>query len=261
MVTAESLQVRRIVGSLERGSDLIDELKAVCARFRVHAGELRAIGALEQVELCAFDQGRKRATSPRLITGSLELLSLSGNISEQAGAASLVARVTVMRDRDSGMEVLGGQLLSARVFAVEFVIEAFDDVLLRRAHDPNLGIPVWKEAISESEVVPEAESLADHPEPTVDQVPAVEVPSVAAPAVAPPPAAPLDIVEDVDLAAGDVILHPKFRRCVVQRIEGNNEFVQVRLRNGRVVRLSLDIIELTPQGTENGQRVFSARIF
>jgi hypothetical protein len=66
--------------------------------------------------------------------------------------------------------------------------------------------------------------------------------------------------DEVDLAAGDVIVHPKFRRCVVQRIEGNNEYVQVRLRNGRVVRLSLDIIELTPQGTENGQRVFAARI-
>jgi hypothetical protein len=62
------------------------------------------------------------------------------------------------------------------------------------------------------------------------------------------------------LAAGDVIVHPKFRRCVVQRGEGDNEFVQVRLRNGRVIRLSLEIIQLTPQGTENGQRIFEATI-
>jgi hypothetical protein len=66
--------------------------------------------------------------------------------------------------------------------------------------------------------------------------------------------------EDIQLAAGDVIVHPKFRRCVVQRVEGNNEFVQVRLRNGRVVRLSLDVLRLTPQGTENGQRVFAVSI-
>ena len=62
------------------------------------------------------------------------------------------------------------------------------------------------------------------------------------------------------LNAGDVILHPRFQRCVVHRVEGNGEFIQVQLKNGRVVRLSLDVLRFTPQGVENGQRVFAVTV-
>jgi hypothetical protein len=55
-------------------------------------------------------------------------------------------------------------------------------------------------------------------------------------------------------------MHPRFQRCVVHRVEGSGEFVQVMLRNGRVVRLSLEVLRLTPQGVENGQRIFSATV-
>jgi hypothetical protein len=66
--------------------------------------------------------------------------------------------------------------------------------------------------------------------------------------------------EDVHLNAGDVILHPRFQRCVVHRVEGNGEFVQVALKNGRVVRLSLEVLRLTPKGIENGQRIFAVTV-
>jgi hypothetical protein len=32
------------------------------------------------------------------------------------------------------------------------------------------------------------------------------------------------------------------------------------LRNGRVVRLSLEVLRLTPNGVENGQRIFTATV-
>jgi len=43
MVVAESRRQRRVVGRLDRGTDLVASLLAVCAERRVRAGEVRAI--------------------------------------------------------------------------------------------------------------------------------------------------------------------------------------------------------------------------
>lgn len=64
----------------------------------------------------------------------------------------------------------------------------------------------------------------------------------------------------VDLEPGDVIEHPKFGRCRVERVEGEEEYVHVRLRNRNLVRLSLDVITLELIGSEGGHQVFRARI-
>jgi predicted DNA-binding protein with PD1-like motif len=274
MITAVSRRGRRIVGLLDRGSDLFESLGAVCRDHEIRSGELRGAGALESAELRAFDQARKRWTASRVLGGGLELLNLTGTISEQDGATAIVLRAALMRDRDSGVEVVGGHLLSAQVFAVEFVIEAFDDLILRRRAHVATGLDLWSDAITVAEPVPsgaepERRVLPDDPAPTLDEpgpvrsaeldetaevdgLPTHAMPAVTAAALVTP------VVEELQLAVGDVIMHPQFRRCVVQRVEGEGEFVQVRLRSGRVVRLSLEVMELTPQGTQDGQRIFSA---
>ncbi len=63
---------------------------------------------------------------------------------------------------------------------------------------------------------------------------------------------------DEPLRPGDVIEHPKFGRCEVERIEGDAEFAQVRLRNQRLVRLSLDVLTLVRDGDEGKSRRFRA---
>jgi hypothetical protein len=66
-------------------------------------------------------------------------------------------------------------------------------------------------------------------------------------------------MEEVRVVAGDWIEHPKFGRCQVERVEGDYEFVSVRLRNQRLIRLSLDVLELLPVGEEpGGRRLFRA---
>ena len=352
MLSTESRRGRRILARLDRGTDLLDGVRTLCQRHDIRCGELRGIGSLEMAELSALDQGSRRWKPARLVAGGgLELLQLSGNISEERGAVSVQAQVTLMRDRDAGVEVIGGHLVSAVVYSVELVIETFDDVLLRRQPDADTGLSPWNEAIAEAEAKPATAAPsaitspalpaiattappmpasvaapavvarpapaatpsvppprpAASPAPTVQPAaPAARPPasspfggaSSSAPAAAPgtarPPAsAPLassaptatptptwaDVAaasnaapparprpepepheEDISLNAGDVILHPRFQRCVVHRVEGSGEFVQVMLRNGRVVRLSLEVLRLTPQGTENGQRIFSATV-
>jgi len=297
MLSTESRRGRRIVARLDRGTDLFESIRALCQKHRVRCGELRGIGSLEQAELAAFDQAQRRYKPARTLAGGgLELLHLAGNLSEEDGALSIHCQATLMRDRDAGVEVLGGHLRRAVCYSVELVIESFDDVVLRRQADAATGLSRWQEALAEEETPPKvapppaapihvpppvvapptiaAPILAPTPPPVAPTPPPVAAPrpaptatpaptwaAVAAVSEArrPEPAAEHDD-EDVHLNAGDVILHPRFQRCVVHRVEGNGEFVQVALRNGRVVRLSLEVLRLTPKGVENGQRVFAATV-
>lgn len=67
--------------------------------------------------------------------------------------------------------------------------------------------------------------------------------------------------DDEGLRAGDVIDHPRFGHCEVERIEGGGEYAQIRLRNRRLVRLSLDVIQLVRNGrSEEGRRRFRAQV-
>ena len=55
--------------------------------------------------------------------------------------------------------------------------------------------------------------------------------------------------------------HPRFGRCEVERIEGAAEYAQVRLKNRRVVRLSLDVLQFQRDGSDGeGHRLFRALV-
>ena len=57
------------------------------------------------------------------------------------------------------------------------------------------------------------------------------------------------------LQAGDIVQDEKFGRCTVHKIVG--EFVHMAPENGRVVRLSQNIVSFTPDLIEDGRRIFS----
>jgi len=223
---------------------------AACRERGVRSGEIRASGSLETVEIAAFDQVRKVWKPTRSFTGGFDIVGFHGTLSERSGDLALWARVIVMRDRDNGIEVLGGHLVSARIYAFEYVIETFDDLLLRRTNDAATGLSLWGEAIS----------LGGEPAPTAPNPMEPRPVTWSEVANAPPPE-PEDTEEAPDtLGEGDILLHPTFGRCEVQRIEGGNEFAHVRLKNGRLVRLSLDVVKVSPSGREGDRRVFKVRV-
>ncbi len=299
MIACESSKGRRIVGRLDRGQSLLEALGQICRQHHVRAGGLRAIGSLEAAELASFDQDGKRWRS-RACRGRPahnDLVNLEGTISEQAGQLAVFARATLTRERDTGLEILGGHVVSARVFALEFVIDAFDDVILRRTPDPATGLSQWSEAISldpasdsrpeakldaKSETKPAVKAKpAPEPEPDADVDPdadpdlhARHAAPLRAPsstnttwaqvAVASAKAEPEPDLGEADnedsLGPGDVLIHPTFGRCEVQRIEGSYEYAHIRLKNNRLVRVSLDVLKVFPAGTEGTRRVFKARV-
>lgn len=376
MLTVCSHHGRTIVGRLERGEDLLDGLRALCASRQIRCGVVSAVGALEQAEVAHYLPSQRAYGPARTLTGPLEILSVTGNLSESDGELSIRLQVTLSREGDNGVEVMGGRLLSGRVYFCELSVLALDDVLLRRAPDPDIGLGLWNQGFEKDadgsgrEVEPSTQetdaarkallqtdsersigSPAGVPgERLTDATPkarrgaasrgatsgsrtpaaqeATTTPATPAKAAASavngytdaakdsaqqvpsalgtqrPPAQvsgtlwaevaaasaaiqrdpvelpmrpdretrtgeedPPDMDEEeenagdyVDLEAGDIVEHPKFGRCRVERVEGEDEYVHVRLRNRNTVRLSLDVISLELIGSESGHQVFRARI-
>jgi predicted DNA-binding protein with PD1-like motif len=232
----ESRSLRRVIGSLRRGEDLVPGLLAACAAHKVRAGVIQAQGALERVELATLDLGTGRFRAGRALEG-VELVSMRGHLAVADDELDLSAKVLVARDR----ETIAGHLVAARVFAVEYVIEAWDDLVLTRPH--GVGFRAW----GDSPAAPAAPS------------PPAKV-SWADVAAASPAADPDNDDQDDSLSPGDILQHPTFGRAEVMRIEGAYEFAHVRLKNGRLVRLSLDVLKVQAAGNEGGRRVWKARV-
>ncbi len=278
MLVAESRRTRRLVGRLDRGGDVVEGLVEVCRTHAVRTGELRAIGALENVTLDEYDQRARAPRGARRFDAPFEIVHLHGNISEKDGKPFVVAYAALSRQRDNGIELIGGRLAAGRVFAVEFVIDAFDDLILRRVLDASTGLPLWREAIPLEPRAPDAAPVRD-PDAGPAHVPFEAPPRVAwtdvmAASNAREPdatveqnagvAASPDDGQDTTPALeakpspGDFIDHPKFGRCQVERIEGDYEFISARLRNQRLIRLSLEVLTLIPIGREGDHVLFRA---
>lgn len=135
--------VRHFVVRLERGDDLHESLLTFARTHGVFAAWVRATGSLEQCSLVEYDQHRKAFNPPRRFYNAVEAIVIEGNLSVREGVIHPRLSACVSRESDNGIEVLGGQLESARVFSLELLITVFEDLALVRTNDHSTGLPVW----------------------------------------------------------------------------------------------------------------------
>lgn len=243
-----------MVGHLGSGPELRAALTAVCAEHDVRAGTLRGSGRLRGATLRQVGDEPGGWAPACELSGRLELLSLDGWIADDAGAPSLSLRAVLASSGRGAAAIVGGLLERATIDELTYAIDATDDLCLRTSAAGGPARIVAVEARSAG---------ADAPEPVAAAATWADVVAASAAreeAPASEPAAPSAPEDDVQVAPGDLIDHPRFQRCTVYRVERDSEFVQVALKSGRVVRLSLDILQLTQVGVEGGQRVFQATV-
>lgn len=287
----QSSRSRRIVAQVAEGEELLGAILSVCKEAQVRCARVSASGALELLELADPEQpGRALA-----LHGAAQLLYAGGLVAEREGKLDVQLSVVAARKHEGRLELVGGLCTEATAANCELVIEALDDVILRRGLDPRSGALVISEAFA----------LALPPgaaEPTSPTAPAVAAPA-AKPAATRPrrqqasaplvPREPLppkpgpgkpswadavmasvrassdepevdspDTPRDADsfrsICVGDILDHNKFGRCVVQRIDQDQEYATVRLRNDRLVRLNLEVLRLRYAGDEDGHQIFNA---
>ena len=264
----ESRPTRRVVGQLSQGEDLLQGLLSICKDLKIRCAEVRATGVLEDFAVSHYERSNRTMGSARQFRGPLQLLQTSGILSELEGKLDLQLSVVASRQRDNGVEFLGGACTAAKVITCEFILEIMDDLILRRELNRKSGLNVWKEYFSSqgkpSEAQGEPASFTGHPQSPEAAV--VETKHKWADAVMESVRAHAERGEQEEqeeeepyraVHEGDVIEHKQFGRCEVQRVDANEEFVSVRLRNGRLVRLNLDVLNLRYKEDEEEHQVFS----
>jgi predicted DNA-binding protein with PD1-like motif len=145
-LTAESELGRRYVLVLERGDELMAEVKAFAERERLRAAEFTGIGAVSSARLGAFDPDEREYVEIA-DPGQAELVSLNGRITLPKDAdvadppAERQLHVHCVLSREDGSAV-GGHVfeLVIRPTCEIFVIESQEHIA--RREDPESGLPV-----------------------------------------------------------------------------------------------------------------------
>lgn len=138
MIYQESSRVRRVVGRLDAGDDCVDQITEFCREHGITAGEVRAIGQLDHVELVRFREGEGYATTFEG-DGEFDVLQMSGNVAVLGDEPVVRLESVLAVEGPAGPQVLTGQLRSGRVVEMEFVLEVFDDLEMTRKMNPESG--------------------------------------------------------------------------------------------------------------------------
>jgi predicted DNA-binding protein with PD1-like motif len=252
------------------GEVLPDALVTILRDEAVACGWLSGSGVLADVELRAFSAELGGLAVVRRVAGPVQVVSLEGSIGLASGDVSLGLRAVLARETDRGLETIAGEIVAARVIALEARVAAFDDIALERALDPRAGVwllgepfavaaaaaaavpkpaprppdPAWSEAMAAS-----AETAAGPP-----KRPALQ--AVGQPAAIPPrPARPGMNFDDATPLpeAGDEVEHFAFGRCDVLKSDGDRLHLRVH-KDGRIREIALEMLRVTPLPPEGERR-------
>jgi uncharacterized protein len=143
---AESELGRRYVLVLERGDELMAEVKAFAERERLRAAEFTAIGAVASAKLAAFDPDRRDYVDIA-DPGQTELVSLNGRVTLPKDADPANAPAERQLHVHCVLSLENGSTIAGHVF--ELVIRPTCEVFLAestehvaRREDPDSGLPV-----------------------------------------------------------------------------------------------------------------------
>ena len=128
------------MGRLSHGSDLLEEITALCRKENIRLGRVEALGAVQQARLGFYDQ-QTREYQFMVLNQPLEITKLVGNVSLKENLPFVHAHVTLA---DKECHAFGGHLApGTKIFACEIILEAYDGPLLQREFDGETGLPLW----------------------------------------------------------------------------------------------------------------------
>lgn len=140
MNVQESNRTRTLTITLDRGDELPVGLIRALGEAEARSAWVVGTGTLEAAEIAVYDQTSRTWGPTRRIETPTMLVSLTGNGAIESGVLVLNLTVVLARETDAGNEIIAGQLVWARAFAVELCVTAFDDFTLTRAADDRTGL-------------------------------------------------------------------------------------------------------------------------
>ncbi len=245
-LAVEARATRHIVGRVVRGSGLQDAFGKLVGEYGLRSAWVSAIGAFEWIELAEYNQADRRYEDAHRVE-RCELVSMTGNLSERDGKPFWHLHATVSL-RENGRDVTyGGHVVDGSVFALEFRIDCFDELDLRRANDEATGLQLWTglgapAGGGEVAGAPEAGSAG------VTWAIAAQVSAQAQPAA----------TEAYKPEKGDWIDHAKFGLCKIEGLSGDGVCI-IKLPDARRKKIKIDALQVLAPRSDGGRRVFPVR--
>ena len=274
-------KTRHLILRADAGEMLPGDLARELRDQAVTCGWYRASGVLEEVDLRAYDAGLPGPGAARRVVGPVQVIALEGSVGLAGGDVSFGMRAILARETDRGMETLAGEIVSARVVALEVLVSAFDDLAVGRSVDPAARVwilggdgsspaaaapgvsprkappppqsqpspspgPRWNETVTASE--------AAQPPRVAPKPPVATGPGSAMPARIVRPDRPQE-EDGIVPEAGDLVDHFAFGRCEVLKSDGDRLHLKVG-KDSRIREIALEMLRVTPIENEGAQRIF-----
>jgi predicted DNA-binding protein with PD1-like motif len=226
----------------------------------VTCGWLRGSGVLTEVQLRAYDADTGGLGPVRRIAGPVHAVSLEGSVGLAAGDVSLGLRAVFARETDRGAEAIAGEILSARIVALEAYVAAFDELAVGRFVDTGAGVwllgePEKSTAAAAAPVRPaawgEAIAASAPARPATQQAQ-----SYTAQPIPPRPVRASAEQEEEEVGphpeAGDFAEHFAFGPCDVIKSDGERIFLKLH-KDGRIKEIALAMLRVSPLESTEGE--------
>lgn len=123
---------------IDKGEELVSTLKDFCERKHIKNGTITGIGATDKVVISIFDTKEKKYKK-RTLKGTMEITSLTGNISNKDTKAHLHLHINVSNNL---LQVYGGHLEECYISATcEIILEKIEGHMNRK-YDPETGLDI-----------------------------------------------------------------------------------------------------------------------
>ena len=129
-----------IVARMDRGEEILEQLREICLQEDVKLASVSALGAVDDFTVGVYKVDEQKYYSNHFL-GAYEIVSLTGTVNTMDG--EYYAHLHMSAGNDKG-EVFGGHLNRAAISATcEMVITVIDGAV-DRVKDPVVGLNVYK---------------------------------------------------------------------------------------------------------------------
>jgi predicted DNA-binding protein with PD1-like motif len=150
MVTLQHVNpssTRVYFGTLTGGENLHEAFAAIVQRHWIKAATIEMLGGLSAVEFTEYDFVAQTRRPALRFERAMEIVNGHGTVSLLDGKPHVHIHLALsFRDSEAphGISVVGGHCASARAFAVEFVLTAYDGAPVSRGLDAATGLQLWE---------------------------------------------------------------------------------------------------------------------
>ncbi len=237
MIFTETREGRRFVGELDPGLPVIATLGSIAHDYRISSGWIQATGYVRDPIIRKL-QPEGGLGEPCALPGLYLVAAMQAPVSEYHGGLDLTVRVLL---HGSGGDTVGGLLVEAISASLEIIAQSFDDIVLRRYDDDDMGIARWLDvAVTSADAVPEAVKSGRE-------------------AMEAMPSRLLEPVEMPQLRVGDYLEHPRLGQCEVTQVV-DDERVAIRMTSGKIAQLHLGLLTLKRSKRRQGHNVYEVQI-